>query len=105
MNLLLVAVASAEGAASLCLLSLMTAALSSFIDYCLDHHPIGIWYLRWLKSLPENIAKPLGECIYCSGSWLHLGIVFLVSDYSLCDSLISLGANHLFLRLTRLLKP
>lgn len=104
MNTLLVAVASAEGAASLFLLSVMTAALSLFIDYCLDHHPAGIWYLRWLKSLPENIAKPLGECMYCSGSWLHLGIAYLVADFSLCDSLISLGANHLLLRLMQLLK-
>lgn len=104
MNTLFLAVASAEGAASLFLLSVMTAALSLFIDYCLDHHPLGIWYLRWLKSLPENIAKPLGECMYCSGSWLHLGIAYLVVDFSLCDSLISLGVNHLLLRLMQLLK-
>ena len=107
MNLLLIVEASAEAVAllnclsllNLTLIALISAAFSLFLDYLLDDHPLGQWYLSQIQKLPTLWAKPLGECPYCSGAWQFLVISCLIFNqpFYLCS--IFLGANHLFLLL------
>ena len=102
--------ASAEAAASLnyhtmnnllflLLLAILNAAFSCFLDYLLEDHPAGIWYLKQIQKLPIAWAKPLGECPYCSGAWQWLIVSFLIFDYPIYLCLIFLGANHFSLLL------
>jgi hypothetical protein len=100
--------ASAEVAASfhspthlltLMLIALICAAFSLFLDYLLEDHPAGQWYLSQLQRLPTLWAKPLGECPFCSGAWQFLFISWLMFDYPFYLCSIYLGANHLFLLL------
>jgi hypothetical protein len=110
MNLLLLAEVSVEAAAlssflgllTLTLIALISAAFSLFLDYLLDDHPLGQWYLFQIQKLPTLWAKPLGECPYCSGAWQFLIISCLIFNqpFYLCS--IFLGANHLFLLLLSL---
>jgi hypothetical protein len=107
MNLLLIVEASAEAAALLSCLSLLnlmlialtSAAFSLFLDYLLEDHPLGQWYLSQIQKLPTLWAKPLGECPFCSGAWQFLVISCLIFNQSFYLCSIFLGANHLFLLL------
>ena len=100
--------ASAEAAASfhslphlltLMLIAATCAAFSLFMDYLLEDHPLGQWYLCQLQKLPTLWSKPLGECPFCSGAWQFLVISWLMFDYPFYLCSIYLGANHLFLLL------
>ena len=73
--------------------------LSYFLNYLLDNHPIGQWYLSQIQQWPENIAKVAGECLYCSGAWQYLLLAFLYFELPLPICLIGLGANHAFLKI------
>lgn len=110
MNLNQVAVASAEAVASsnfhtmsslmtLLLIALLSAGFSLFLDYLLEDHPLGQWYLSQIQKLPIWWAKPLGECPFCSGAWQWLVISWLIFDYPFYLCSIYLGANHLLLLL------
>jgi hypothetical protein len=107
MNLLQVVEASVEVAAlssclsllTLTLIALISAAFSLFLDYLLEDHPIGQWYLSQIQKLPTLWAKPLGECPYCSGAWQFLIISCLIFNQPLYLCSIFLGANHLLLLL------
>jgi hypothetical protein len=90
---------------SLMLMAFLMACLSWFLNHLLDDHPIGKSYLLWLQSLPENLAKPLGECVYCSGAWQFLFVTFFIFKYPLFLCLIGLGLNHLFLKQVGLMLP
>lgn len=112
MNLLQVVEASAEAVAllsclsllNLMLIALISAAFSLFLDYLLEDHPLGQWYLFQIQKLPTLWAKPLGECPYCSGAWQFLVISCLIFNqpFYLCS--IFLGVNHLFLLLLSLIQ-
>lgn len=102
--------ASAEAAAllnshtiqSLLLLLLVAASsatFSLFMDYLLEDHPLGQWYLSLIQRLPTYLAKPLGECPICSGAWQFLLISYFIFSYPIHLCLIFLGANHLCLLL------
>jgi hypothetical protein len=108
MNLSQVVAVSAEAAASsnyhtmsslllLLLVALISATFSLFLDYLLEDHPLGQWYLLQIQKLPTLWAKPLGECPFCSGAWQFLVISWLMFDYPFYLCSIYLGANHLFL--------
>lgn len=84
---------------TLMLIALICAAFSLFLDYLLEDHPIGQWYLSQLQKLPTFWAKPLGECPYCSGAWQFLFISCLMFDYPFYLCSIFLGANHIMLLL------
>jgi hypothetical protein len=110
MTLNLLVVASAEAAASsnyhtmqsmlmLLLIAALSASFSLFLDYLLEDHPLGQWYLSLIQRLPMNWAKPLGECPFCSGAWQYLVISSLIFNYPFYLCLIFLGANHLCLLL------
>jgi hypothetical protein len=96
-----IVVASAEVAALLLmtLVAISTASLSLFIDYLMEHHPLGQLYLQQIQRLPENIAKPLGECVYCSGAWQYLFLSYFVFNQEILICLIGLGINHVALTL------
>lgn len=106
----LAAVASAEAAASLnfhtmqsllmlLLIAALSASFSLFLDYLLEDHPLGQWYLSQIQRLPMNWAKPLGECPFCSGAWQYLVISYLIFNFPFYLCLIFLGANHMCLLL------
>jgi hypothetical protein len=110
MNLNLVAEVSAEAVAlsqfhtlpsllTLMLIAAICAAFSLFLDYFLEDHPLGQWYLCQLQKLPTLWSKPLGECPFCSGAWQYLIISFFMFDYPIYLCLIFLGANHMSLLL------
>ena len=110
MTLMQVAVASAEAVAlsnyhtmpsllTLALIALLSASFSLFLDYLLEDHPVGQWYLSQIQKLPTIWAKPLGECPFCSGAWQFLLIGCLMFDYPFYLCSIFLGANHLLLLL------
>ena len=102
--------ASAEVAASLsyhtmpsllmlALVALISATFSLFLDYCLEDHPLGQFYLSQIQKLPTHWAKPLGECPFCSGAWQFLVISWLMFDFPFYLCLIFLGINHMLLLL------
>jgi hypothetical protein len=98
--------ASAEDAAlfSLFQIAILSAMLSLFLDYLMDHMPPFQWYLKQLQELPENIAKPLGECLFCSGAWHYLIISIFLFNQPLWLSIFGLGINHLSLKLLAYLR-
>jgi hypothetical protein len=77
------------------LIAIVSAALSVFIDYLLEEHPLGKYYAGILTRMPPNLAKPLGECIFCSGAWLYLATAFFVVKIPLLICFLGLGINHL----------
>jgi len=110
MTLMQVVVASAEAAAlsnyltmpsllMLLLIAALSASFSLFLDYLLGDHLIGQWYLYQIQRLPTYLAKPLGECPFCSGAWQFLAISWLYFDYPFLLCSIYLGANHMMLLL------
>jgi len=98
--------ASAEDAALLCLfqIAILSAMLSLFLDYLMDNMPLFQWYLKQLQELPENIAKPLGECLFCSGAWQYLIISIFIFNQPLWLSIFGLGINHMSLKLLAYLR-
>lgn len=108
MNLSLLVAVSAEAVASsnyhtmssllmLLLIAFLSAGFSLFLDYLLEDHPLGQWYLLQIQKLPTLWAKPLGECPFCSGAWQFLVISWLMFDYPFYLCSIFLGANHFLL--------
>jgi len=98
--------ASGEGAALLCLfqIAILSAMLSLFFDYLMDNMPPFQWYLKQLQELPVNIAKPLGECLFCSGAWQYLFISIFFFNQPLWLSIFGLGINHVSLKLLAFLR-
>jgi hypothetical protein len=84
---------------TLLLIAPISATFSLFLDYLLEDHPLGQWYLLQIQKLPTLWAKPLGECPFCSGAWQFLVISCLIFNYPFYLCLIFLGANHLCLLL------
>jgi hypothetical protein len=84
---------------SLILIAALSAMLSLFMDHLLEDHPVGKWYLSLIQKLPEEIAKPVGECIICSGAWQYLFTAYFIFEIPFYLCLIGLGANHLFILL------
>lgn len=83
----------------LTLVALISATFSLFMDYFLEDHPLGQWYLSQIQRLPMNWAKPLGECPFCSGAWQFLLISYVMFDYPFHLCSIFLGVNHMLLLL------
>lgn len=88
-----------ESLALLMLIALISATFSLFMDYFLEDHPVGQWYLSQIQKLPMNWAKPLGECPFCSGAWQFLLISWIMFDYPFYLCLVFLGINHIMLLL------
>ena len=84
---------------SLILIAAMSAMLSLFLDHILEDHPVGKWYLSLIQKLPTEIAKPVGECVICSGAWQYLFTAWLIFEIPFYLCVIGLGANHLFILL------
>jgi hypothetical protein len=110
MILMQVAEASAEAVAlsnyltmpsllMLLLIAALSASFSLFLDFLLEDHPVGQWYLSQIQKLPTYWAKPLGECPFCSGAWQFLIISCLIFHYPFYLCSIFLGANHFLLLL------
>jgi hypothetical protein len=89
---------------SLILVSALSAMLSLFMDHFLEDHPVGKQYLSLIQRLPTEIAKPIGECVICSGAWQYLFMAYFVFEFPFYLCLIGLGANHLFIKLILLLR-
>lgn len=89
----------------LILTAAISAAFSVFFAYLLEHHPLGRRFAGILTTLPEWIAKPLGECVYCSGTWHYLFIGFFLIKIPFLLCCVGFGVNylaiHLFLILHR----
>lgn len=100
----------------LMVLSLITASLAHFIQYCLKPGEIlgryGVWLnyhwiYNWRKSdrWKRPILKPLGLCVYCNGAWVF--IVLLLVNGWLYSGVISffiglflgLGANYIWIKI------
>jgi len=74
--------------------------LSPFLSYMLwDFMQDGMIFQRWgkfLETIPEWIAKPLGGCLKC----FHVWVVIFLSIYLQIDFinfLISLGVSYVIL--------
>ena len=101
MNILHLAVREGGVAALLCqaMIAMMSAMLSYFFNFLMEDHPVGRWYLSQLQRLPEVMAKPLGECPYCSAPWQYLAINFLfISDTDWFICFLGLGLNFATIR-------
>jgi len=84
---------------SLILIAMMSGMLSLFLDHLLEDHPLGRQYLSLIQRLPVNLAKPIGECVICSGAWQYLVIAWFIFEIPFYLCVIGLGANHLFIKL------
>jgi len=98
--------ASGEDAALLALfqIAILSAMLSLFLDYLMDNMPPFQWYLKQIQELPVNIAKPLGECLFCSGAWQYLIFSIFLFNQPLWLSIFGLGINHISLKLLAYLR-
>lgn len=76
----------------------MSAMLSYFFNYLMEDHPVGRWYLGRLQRIPQNLAKPLGECPYCSAGWQYLAISIFGFDSPFLLCLLFLGLNFFVIR-------
>lgn len=99
LNLLVEKGGEAAALFNLTMIAGVSSCLTLFLDYLMDNHPFGRWYLSKLKEIPENLAKPLGECPVCSGAWQFLFVANVILDYHPILCLIFLGVNHLLIRL------
>lgn len=81
------------------LLAAISAGFSVFIHFLMEDNPLGKWYGGILMRMPEWIAKPLGECVFCSGSWQFLAFSYLLFDINLWVCFLGLGVNHLAITL------
>lgn len=77
------------------LLAVISACFSIFIHFLMEDNPLGRWYSGILMKLPQNIAKPLGECVFCSGGWQYLFFSYLIFDINLWVCFLGLGVNHI----------
>jgi hypothetical protein len=82
----------------LILLCFGTASLSIFFDMCLQEGMIFYRYYKNIERLPVWIFKPLGGCVYCSGTWIFL-IVYscLIAEFSALI-VLGIGINHVFIK-------
>lgn len=100
MNILHLVEANEGVVALLCqaMIAIISATLSYFLNFLMEDHPIGQWYLSQLQRLPVNLAKPLGECPYCSAGWQYMAISLFCfnSHFGIC--LLFLGLNFLVIR-------
>ena len=55
---------------------------------------------RVLASIPETLAKPLGDCRYCFGFWFSLAVSLMWFGF-VSDSLLVVGCVQGFLFLNR----
>ena len=76
----------------------MSAMLSYFFNFLMEDHPVGRWYLCRLQRLPVNLAKPLGECPYCSAGWQYMAISFFGFDSPFLLCFLFLGLNFWVVR-------
>lgn len=88
------------------LLSLFTASLSVFLEFCLrEGNILGFW-TNWIEYInSEYVKKPLGSCIYCFGTWVFI-VFYLVTLPQNCHLepriiglLLGIGVNHIFVSL------
>jgi hypothetical protein len=109
LNLLVAKVGVDAALLDLTMIATISSCLTLFLDYLMDNHPLGQWYLFQLQKLPQNLAKPLGECPVCSGAWQFLFLSILIFDFPIILCLVFLGVNHLLIRfmifLTSKIKP
>ena len=104
MNLIVVESVGVAALLFLCQIAILSAMLSLFLDYLLDNMPPFQWYLRQLEQLPVNIAKPLGECLFCSGAWQYLFLSIFLFNQPVWLSIFGLGINHVSLKLLAYLR-
>jgi hypothetical protein len=91
----------------LILLSFGTASLSVFFDMCMQEGMILYRYYRNIEKFPAWIFKPLGGCVYCSGTWIFICTyliiaknVFPIEFVSLAVfGILGIGLNHVFIKL------
>ena len=80
------------------MIAILSAMLSYFLNYLMEDHPVGRWYLSQLQTLPVNLAKPLGECPYCSAGWQYLAISIIGFDSPFPICFLFLGLNFFVIR-------
>jgi hypothetical protein len=83
---------------SLMLIAVMSAMLSLFLDHLLEDHPLGRQYLSLIQRLPVSLAKPIGECVICSGAWQYLFTAMFVFNIPFYLCVIGLGVNYLTIK-------
>jgi hypothetical protein len=93
----------------------LTATFTRWLDFVLNSHPLGRKYMAQVLRLARKvmvlyhgrdkynhtmwIAKPLGYCLYCFGTWIVIfaGLIFQNSFY---EVLAIIGINHFWLKAT-----
>lgn len=83
----------------------LMACFSWFLNHLMDEHPVGQWYMSKIQNLPEILARPLGECVYCSGAWQFLFASYFIFQFDFILCLIGLGISHLLIRVVGPLFP
>lgn len=93
-------------------LSLCTASLAHFFQYCLTKGNILRGYNNlitinlYLKN-PQftGLYKVLGGCIYCNGTWIfictYLIHIFSISNFILCfiELFLGIGLNYIWIKI------
>lgn len=80
-----------------------TALFTVFLMFCMEKGNIFGWWQWHLTRMPEWLAKPLGACAYCIGSWMCLCYCFFMGvDWRMLP--ICLGINYIVLRIIYKLK-
>jgi hypothetical protein len=93
----------------LLLLSLMTSALSLFIQDCMGPGMIArryyLWLIyHWMRNWRKKdrwrrwLLKPLGLCVYCQGAWIAI-IAYLYYFGPKIEIVFLLGMNYLWLKI------
>jgi hypothetical protein len=94
--------------------SFMTATLTRWLDFVFYSHPIGRGYIAFVLKVGRRLsaytgrrkyqrtmwlAKPLGYCIYCFGTWIVIfaSLNFQIGIY---EVLALIAINHFWLKAT-----
>jgi hypothetical protein len=83
----------------LILLCFGTAALSLFLDKCMEEGMIFHWYYKLIERFPEWLFYPLGGCKYCMGTWVFVLFYYLPpTGYNVLGLFLGIGINFIIIR-------
>lgn len=92
------------------LLSLFTAALGHFFQYCQQSGEIfsryGLWLnYHWIHSWRKKhrwkrpLLKVAGLCVFCNSTWINIGFFLLVIRENATLIPLSIGLNYVWVKI------
>jgi len=98
--------------------SFITACISIFGKYLINNSEIISWYYDYLHRLNKKnnlLAKPLGLCVYCFGTWVsifsffyaktfHVWLLYTSIEYMIFETVVLVSLNMVFIAILKQVK-